>query len=219
MKALTYEPYSDTLRVLDPSTGKINVSRDYIQPRSDTTVLLCQKPETLPYSAEICQPRMVSLPLLKDLSEDSDTHVSGHDNTKDHETPSNNQPVIVPPPLIKRHRRPPDRLMLADVVTYKTEISDPLETDKWSLAMNLEYDSLMNHNTGDLVAYPSNGTKVIGGMWRVVQKRNEFGDVYQYKAHWVVLGNHQEYQLHYFDTWASNGRTETFKVLLVMTIQ
>ncbi|MBW0500503.1 hypothetical protein O181_040218 [Austropuccinia psidii MF-1] len=77
----------------------------------------------------------------------------------------------------------------------------------------------MNHNTGDLVPYPSNGTKVIGGMWRLVRKRDEFGDVYRYKACWVVLGNHQEYQLHYFDTWASVGRTETFKVLCVMTIQ
>ncbi|MBW0565037.1 hypothetical protein O181_104752 [Austropuccinia psidii MF-1] len=202
MKALTYEPYSDTLRVLDPSTGKIKVSQDYMQPRSDTTVILCQKPETLPYSSEICQPRMVLLPLLKDLYEDSDNHVSGHNNTKDHDNPSNNQRVFVPPPLMSEshsknyeyvpfyqkapkdfssqlseekilessicHRRPPDRLMLANVVTYKTAISDPLEKDKWSLAMKQEYDSLMNHNTGDLVPYPSNGTKVIGGMWQLV---------------------------------------------------
>ncbi|MBW0500504.1 hypothetical protein O181_040219 [Austropuccinia psidii MF-1] len=165
MKALTYEPYSDALRVLDPSNGKIKASQDYIHPRSDTTVILCQKPETLLYSAEICQQRMVSLTLLTDFSEDSDNHFSGHDNTKDHDTPSNNQPVIVPQPLMseshsknyeyvpfyqkapkdvssqlseenilessKRHRRPPDRLMLADVVTYKTAISDPLEKDKW----------------------------------------------------------------------------------------
>ncbi|MBW0557627.1 hypothetical protein O181_097342 [Austropuccinia psidii MF-1] len=221
MKALNYESYSDALRVLDLSNGKIKVSRDYIQPRSDTKVILCQKPETLPYSAELCQPRMVSLPLLKDLSEDSDNHVSGNDNTEDHDTPSNNQPVIVPQPLMseshsknyeyvpfyqkepkdvssqlseenilessKCHRRPPDRLMLADVVTYKTAISDPLQKHKWSLEVKQEYYSLMNYNTGDLVPYPSNGTKVLGGMWQLVQKRNEFGDVYKYKAHWVVV--------------------------------
>ncbi|MBW0543077.1 hypothetical protein O181_082792 [Austropuccinia psidii MF-1] len=76
----------------------------------------------------------------------------------------------------------------------------------------------MSHNTSELVLYPSNGAKVIVGMWRLTQKRNEFVHVYWNKAWWVVLGNHQEHLLHYFDTWALVGRNETFKVLLILVV-
>ncbi|MBW0524632.1 hypothetical protein O181_064347 [Austropuccinia psidii MF-1] len=76
----------------------------------------------------------------------------------------------------------------------------------------------MNHNTGELVPYPKNNEKVIGGMWCLTRKRNEFGEVYRYKARWVVFGNHQEHLLHYFDTWASVGRNETFKTMLSLVI-
>ncbi|MBW0573026.1 hypothetical protein O181_112741, partial [Austropuccinia psidii MF-1] len=40
-------------------------------------------------------------------------------------------------------------------------------------------------------------------MWRLTWKRNEHGEVYRHKAQWVVLGNHQEHMLHYYETWAS----------------
>ncbi|MBW0467796.1 hypothetical protein O181_007511 [Austropuccinia psidii MF-1] len=79
--------------------------------------------------------------------------------------------------------------------------------------MNLEFDSLMHHNTGKLVPYPSNG-KVIGSMWRLTEKGNEYGDVYRYKARWVVLGNHQEHMIHYFDTWASVRQNESSKAMV-----
>ncbi|MBW0547319.1 hypothetical protein O181_087034 [Austropuccinia psidii MF-1] len=84
--------------------------------------------------------------------------------------------------------------------------------------MKQEYGSLMNHYTGDLVPYPTDGSKVIGGMWRLARKRNEFGEVYCYMARWVVLGNHQEHMLHYYDTWASVGRNETFKLMLILIV-
>ncbi|MBW0506187.1 hypothetical protein O181_045902 [Austropuccinia psidii MF-1] len=92
--------------------------------------------------------------------------------------------------------------MLANVVTYRQALSDLCQEDAWKAAMKQGYDSLTNHNTGELVPYPSDGTKAIGGMWRLTCKRNEFGEVYRHKARWVVLGNHQEHMIHYFDTWA-----------------
>ncbi|MBW0509437.1 hypothetical protein O181_049152 [Austropuccinia psidii MF-1] len=98
-----------------------------------------------------------------------------------------------------------DRVLLADLVTYSKAMNDPIKSKHWEEAMNLEFDSLTSHNTGELVPYPRNG-KVIGGMWRLTKKRNEYGEVYRYKARWVVLGNHQEHLLHYFDTWASVGQ-------------
>ncbi|MBW0540520.1 hypothetical protein O181_080235 [Austropuccinia psidii MF-1] len=113
----------------------------------------------------------------------------------------------------RQRNHPPDRILLADVVTYSKEMSDPVKSNHWKEAMNLEFDSLMHHNTGKLVPYASNG-KVIGGMWRLTKKRNEYGDVYRYKARWVVLGNHQEHMIQYFGTWASVGRNESFKAMV-----
>ncbi|MBW0481242.1 hypothetical protein O181_020957 [Austropuccinia psidii MF-1] len=84
--------------------------------------------------------------------------------------------------------------------------------------MDTEFDSFMSHNTGTLVPYPKHKEKVIGGMWRLTRKRNEFGEVYRYKARWVVFGNHKEHLLHYFDTWASVGRNETFKTMLPLVV-
>ncbi|MBW0510292.1 hypothetical protein O181_050007 [Austropuccinia psidii MF-1] len=108
--------------------------------------------------------------------------------------------------------------MLADVVTYKQALSDPFEEEAWKTAMKQEYDSLMNHSTGELVPYPSDGSKVNGGTWWLTGKQNKFGKVYRHKARWVVLGNHQEHLVHYFDTWASVGQNETFKIMLILAV-
>ncbi|MBW0576681.1 hypothetical protein O181_116396 [Austropuccinia psidii MF-1] len=84
--------------------------------------------------------------------------------------------------------------------------------------MDAEYHSLTSHNTGELVPYPAKPAKVIGGMWQLSRKRNEHGEVYQHKAQWVVLENHQEHMLHYYDTWASVGRNKTIKVMLSLVV-
>ncbi|MBW0477007.1 hypothetical protein O181_016722 [Austropuccinia psidii MF-1] len=108
--------------------------------------------------------------------------------------------------------------MLEEVVTYKQALTNQDEGKSWKMAMKNGYDSLMNHNTGELVPYPTDGSKVIGGMWRLTQKRNEFGEVYCYKAQWVVLGNHQEHLLHYYDTWSLAGRNKSFKVMPILVV-
>ncbi|MBW0522329.1 hypothetical protein O181_062044 [Austropuccinia psidii MF-1] len=118
----------------------------------------------------------------------------------------------------KQIRKNPDRLFLTDVVTYTQAIKDQIEKDLWKEEMDQELNSLMSHNTGILVPHPKNGEKVIGGMWCLNKKRNEFGEVYRYKARWVVFGHHQEQMLHYFDTWSSVGRNETFKAMLSLVI-
>ncbi|MBW0475779.1 hypothetical protein O181_015494 [Austropuccinia psidii MF-1] len=253
MKALTYEPYSDALRVLDTISGKIKITQDFSQLKSNTTVILRKDPSVLPAQVEPPQPHMVNLLQLgrspskkSSLNED----VLGVQSLSDHQM-VDNEPVswketssegaksrytYVPyydtAPLDvssgismqniiegeRCQRRPPDCFMLANVVTYKQAISNPNKEEEWRSAMKLEYDFLMNHNTGELVPYPSDGAKVIGGMWQLTRKRNEFGHVYRNKAWWVVLGNHQEHLLHYFDTWALVGRNETFKVLLILVV-
>ncbi|MBW0531097.1 hypothetical protein O181_070812 [Austropuccinia psidii MF-1] len=117
-----------------------------------------------------------------------------------------------------RIRKPPEQYMLADVVPYSKATSDPLECGHWRDAMKTEFGSLMSHNTGTLVPYPKE-SKVIGGMWRLTKKLNECGEIYCYKAIWVVLGNHQEHLLYYFDTWASVGRNESFKTILSLIVK
>ncbi|MBW0517790.1 hypothetical protein O181_057505 [Austropuccinia psidii MF-1] len=118
----------------------------------------------------------------------------------------------------KRNICHPDQLLLTDAVPYSQAINEPIEGNKWKKAMDTKYESLISHNTGELLPYPEKTTKVIGGMWRLTPKRNEYGEVYRHKACWVVLGNHQEHMLHYYATWASVGRNETFKVTFFLVV-
>ncbi|MBW0487224.1 hypothetical protein O181_026939 [Austropuccinia psidii MF-1] len=118
----------------------------------------------------------------------------------------------------RRSTRRSNQALLTDVVPYSKAVGDTQEKEKWKDVMNAEFSSLMQHNTGHLVLYPKDGSTVIGGMWRLTKKRNEFGEVYRYKARWVVLGNHQVHMLHYFDTWASVGRNKTFRIMLSIVV-
>ncbi|MBW0464440.1 hypothetical protein O181_004155 [Austropuccinia psidii MF-1] len=255
MKALTFEPYSDALRVLDVVTGKIRVTCDYSQLKSETTVMLRKDPCVLPMQPVKAPPQTTNLPVLMDSLPQLSLPITGHHEVVPQISIENQSPSHEPSPQavsiqnkkppkytyvpyyktmpcnvssqVRTHniiegtkcrQRPPDCLMLADVVTYKQALPDPLEEEAWKSAMKQEYDSLMNHSTGELVPYPSNGTKVIGAMWQLTCKRNEFGKVYCHKARWVVLGNHQEHLIHYFDTWELVGRNETFKIMLILAV-
>ncbi|MBW0543002.1 hypothetical protein O181_082717 [Austropuccinia psidii MF-1] len=77
MKALTFEPYSDSIRVLDVVTGKIRLTRDYSQLKSETTVTLRKDPCVLPRKP-VRTPQTVYLPILKDFLPQSNTPMSSH---------------------------------------------------------------------------------------------------------------------------------------------
>ncbi|MBW0473783.1 hypothetical protein O181_013498 [Austropuccinia psidii MF-1] len=252
IKALTFEPFSDALRVLDPHTGKIRITRNYTQLKLETTVILRKNLSSLPHTTNPPQPQAVTLPTLSGQTSSTDVsrasqqvqneplpqvenhcpspmpqtqtavHKPRYDYVPHYNTAlfdiSSNLDVQNILSGEKRWRHPPNLLMLADVITYKQALTNPEESKAWQSAMKQKYDSLMNHNTGELVPYPSDGSKVIGGMWRLTRKRNEFGEVYRHKARWVALGNHQEHLLHYYDTWASVGRNETFKRMLILAV-
>ncbi|MBW0467259.1 hypothetical protein O181_006974 [Austropuccinia psidii MF-1] len=242
MKALTFKPYSDALRVLDTVTGKIKVSWDYAQLKSETLVILRKNPSLLPISKNQVNVPTIPLPTLT-MSNSPIIQVSDSSTNKDNQmvnpaglsessrgytyvpyydkAPQNVSSRISTGNMIEgsqRNRHPPERLLLANVLTYSQELSDPTEEQAWRTAMKHEFDSLTTHNTGELIPYPNDGSKVIGGVWILTRKKNKFGEFYCHKARWVVLGNHQEHMLHYYDTWASVGRNETFKVMLVMVV-
>ncbi|MBW0488905.1 hypothetical protein O181_028620 [Austropuccinia psidii MF-1] len=230
-------PYSDGLGLLNLETGKIRVSRDY-QPVVGAVMPSMHQPlSKLPTSHSVKV--KLRIPVSRSPSPNQIQDTSCHDLPN----PASTAPVMkklknydyvpyykeAPKDITssiskdnivlgKRNARNPDQLLLTDVVPYSQAISDPIEGTEWKKAMDTKFESLQSHNTGELVPYPEKPTKVIGGMWRLTRKRNEWGEVYRQKARWVVLGNHQEHMLHYYETWASVGRNETLKVMLSLAV-
>ncbi|MBW0532727.1 hypothetical protein O181_072442, partial [Austropuccinia psidii MF-1] len=236
MKALTFEPFSDALRVLDPHTGKIRITRDYTQLKSETTVILQKNPSSLPRTINPPQPREVTLPTLS--GQTSSTDVSRASQQVQNEPlpqVENHCPSPMPQTQTAVHkprydyvpyykttqfdissnldfqnilsgekcqRHSPDRLMLADVITYKQALTNPEESKAWQSAMKQKYDSLINHNTGELVPYPSDVSKVIGGIYAT----------HPTDKHWVALKHLLRYlkgsldlYLHYFNCGNQRG--------------
>lgn len=111
----------------------------------------------------------------------------------------------------------PEYVFLTETVSVKTALNNPSERKNWEEAMTKEFDSLASKNTGTLVPPPGDD-KVIGGMWLLGRKKNEFGEILRFKARWVCFGNHQVHMLHYFDTYASVARNESFKLLLTIAV-
>ncbi|MBW0527325.1 hypothetical protein O181_067040 [Austropuccinia psidii MF-1] len=83
--------------------------------------------------------------------------------------------------------------------------------------MDKDFESLTSKNTGTLVP-PPNSDKVIGKMWRLVRKKNEFGEVLKHKARWVCFENHQEHNINYYNTYATVAQCESFKILLSLMV-
>ncbi|MBW0563788.1 hypothetical protein O181_103503, partial [Austropuccinia psidii MF-1] len=232
LKALTYKEYPDGMRFYNDQTKRVSVSRDYIVPNSSYKNKLRQDIITLPIpvvKTRIESGINVEAPRDEEntMTEHSPILPVAHSKNKHYayvphydEAQKNISAKISTQNIMKDARKRvnrSDRFMLADVIPFSKAVNDPTESIKWEEEMKVEYESLMNHNTGELVPYPSH-SKVIGGMWRLTKKKNEFGDVYRYKARWVVLGNHQEHLLHYFDTWASVGRNESFKTMISLVV-
>ena len=111
----------------------------------------------------------------------------------------------------------PEYMFLTETVTVREAMNNTAECQGWEEAMAKEFHSLDDKNTGTLVPPPGDD-KVIGGMWLLTRKKNEFGDLLRYKTRWVFFGNHQVHMLHYFDTYASVARNESFKLLISIAV-
>jgi hypothetical protein len=83
--------------------------------------------------------------------------------------------------------------------------------------MQEEFNSLTQHNVGCLVKLP-NRAHIIGGMWRVKIKCDQFGEIIKYKARWVAFGNHQIPVIHFDQTYASVGLSDTLRILFTLTV-
>jgi hypothetical protein len=106
---------------------------------------------------------------------------------------------------------------LTETVTINDAMNDHGLETVWSDAMASEFDSLQMKDTGLLVPPPEDD-KIIGRMWLVTRKKNEFNKVVRHKALWVVFGNHQEHMIHYFETYSSVARNESLKMMLSLEV-
>ncbi|MBW0535459.1 hypothetical protein O181_075174 [Austropuccinia psidii MF-1] len=95
MKALTFEPYSDALRVYDPVTNRVRITRDYTQLKSETAIVLRKPQESLPQTIKKGYPNETSLPVL------------GRDIALGHQPPNEGvgSAADVPAPVIQDHSK------------------------------------------------------------------------------------------------------------------
>ncbi|MBW0548583.1 hypothetical protein O181_088298 [Austropuccinia psidii MF-1] len=216
LRALTFERYSDLMKFLNIDNGRIKISCDYIPSINDKPVNVHKPTQSLPSeSVQLTLPKPISSNIT--LSMDQIEVLDSTSNNTPHPV-DNDVQLKAPGPkktweyvlyyekaskdvsssistenVIEGSRRKKnDKTSLMDVIPYSQAINDPLEQQEWFNAMQKEFDSLMQHNTSELIPYPRNA-KVIGGMWRLTKKKNEYCKVYCHKARWVVLGNHQEH--------------------------
>ncbi|MBW0500630.1 hypothetical protein O181_040345 [Austropuccinia psidii MF-1] len=243
LRALTFERYSDAMKFLNLDTGRIIISRDWSTPSKINPSKLKKTKDSLPCEKEIS----VSLPKIHSKNDQATNNeqiinepvtISSSTPTIEPASQANNHaktkgwdyvPFFNKAPknisvgistdniIVGSRRKNTDSAMLMDVVPYSQAMSNSEEKHLWNDAMKKEFDSLMQHNMGELVPYPKDA-QVIGGMWVLNRKRNEYAEVYKHKARWVVLGNHQVHMLHYFEMWSSVGRNETFKILLSLIV-
>jgi hypothetical protein len=81
-----------------------------------------------------------------------------------------------------------------------TCFSDDVKPECWRKAMD-ELWALLDNHTWDMVPCPSN-VKVIGCKWVYLSKLCSDGTLDRYKAWLVALGNKQEYEVDYEETFA-----------------
>ncbi|MBW0583148.1 hypothetical protein O181_122863, partial [Austropuccinia psidii MF-1] len=148
------------LRLLNLETGKIRVSQDFTPTVVNPIVSMNQPQQVLPTTSLLKV--KLQIPTIDNQPEDI--------TTTQPSVPAAESSQAVPPAQQSKHydyvpyyKQAPknisssisqDNIILA--------LSDPLERTEWQKAMDTEYNSLIAHNTSELVPYPDKPAKVIG---------------------------------------------------------
>ncbi len=103
---------------------------------------------------------------------------------------------------------------IVELTTYKQAVKSPL-CDKWKTAMKDEIQSLKDNNTWDIVNMPSD-QHVLKECWVYKVKRDAHGQVSRYKAHWVVKGYEQQFDIDYDQIFVSVIKPQTYKTLFTL---
>lgn len=145
--------------------------------------------------------------------------------TLDGQTHSQPEPDIPAPRRSTRTQQQPVRYGFTatassndgeDNPTYEKAMNGP-DKELWLRAMEEEFNSFQEHNVGTLVERPE-GANILGGMWVFSRPRDEHHRIVKYKARWVIFGNHQVYGQDYLDTYASVGKSDSWRILLAIAI-
>ncbi len=99
--------------------------------------------------------------------------------------------------------------------TYKQAVKSPL-CDKWKMTMKNEIQSLKNNNTWNIVNVLSN-QHVLKERWVYKVKHDTHDQISHYKAHWVVKGYEQQFDIDYDQIFVSVIKLQTYKTLFILT--
>ncbi|KAH0166409.1 hypothetical protein KCU67_g4321, partial [Aureobasidium melanogenum] len=92
------------------------------------------------------------------------------------------------------------------------------DAEKWKVAMDEEYDSLMLNNTWNVVPRPQD-RKVLSSRWVYKRKLGPDGTVAKYKARFVVRGFTQVQGLDYDETYSSVVRAPSYRLLFALQVR
>ena len=107
-------------------------------------------------------------------------------------------------------------LLAASTITDPQTIEEALaspDASKWTKAMNVEYESLVENKTWDLVQIPSN-REAIDVRWIFKIKQNADGSTERFKARLVAKGFAQRYGIDYEDTFAPVCKFTSIRTIL-----
>ncbi|MBW0530612.1 hypothetical protein O181_070327 [Austropuccinia psidii MF-1] len=175
LRALTFERYSDAMKFLNLNTGQIIISQDWSTPSKINPSTVKKTEDSLPCEKEIS----VSLPRINSknkeyidkelISNDPVTisssgliiepvsQVNDHARTKgwdyvpfyDKAPKTISVNISADKILVGSTRRTTDSAMLMDVVPFCQAMKNYQEKHHWNDVMKKEYDSLMQHSTGE----------------------------------------------------------------------
>lgn len=104
-----------------------------------------------------------------------------------------------------------------DPVTLEEALSHP-DSDKWKLAMEEEYQSLMENHTWSLQDLPPN-RRAIKCKWVFRTKRDITGSIDRYKARLVIKGYSQRKGVDYEETYSPVVRHSSLRYLFAIAAQ
>jgi hypothetical protein len=86
---------------------------------------------------------------------------------------------------------------------------------EWDKATKLEYDSLINNGTWELVERKP-GMKVLKGKWVLDYKLGEYNELLRRKARYVIKGYAQSYGVDYFETHSPVVKAKSIRIMLIL---